>query len=72
MGNQKHNDMKNFLLVPKGPEGQMYLYVDGRIASIVHIPIFTDGDKWAWVTGTFGDPGTDDPTFDLKVRIAYY
>lgn len=59
---------KTLLVVPN--EGIMVLFIEGHRASLVHIPIFSDGDTEAVVTYTFGEPGVDE-SFDDIVPIQY-
>lgn len=59
-----------YLSVPKGDAGFMKPVINGETASLVCIPIFSDGDTEAVITYTFGEPGVDEQ-FDAVVPIQY-
>ncbi len=62
----KLRKMGNFLEI--GKTGLMTLYINGKRAELVYIPIFGEGDSEAVVTYTFGEPGVD-AQFDDVVPI---
>lgn len=62
---------KSFLLVDNNKQERSILFIDGQVAQLVYIPVYTHGDKEAIVAYTFGEPGVDE-SHDGVVVIAYY